>query len=356
MKSSWALRRERIRIGLISGAYGQALTLAGTGVGVALLFKTGDLVLSASASVGTALAVKALMDKALDPLKEIPDKYKELLETRVYWRRMLEPYAAPILPVEHPSPSGPELSSRGEIAFDHVSFTYPGTNREVLSEVSFAVGAGKLAALVGYTGAGKSSIAKLLMRAYDPTDGRVLVDGVDVRTLNLAAHRLRLGVVPQDAFVFTGTIATNVAYGRPDATSTEIEAAITAVGAGDFLLGLPGGLEHRVEEAGNNLTGAQRQLIALARAWIVEPQILVLDEATSSLDAELEAKVLKAVKKLKCTTIAITHRESVVDVADAVIVLDAGRVVDSGTPKKVRRADGPYARLWDTSPSAEVLV
>jgi ATP-binding cassette subfamily B protein len=345
MDDGLALRRERIWIGLISGAYAQAMSLVGTAVGILVLMRAGDLALSGAATVGTALAVKALVDRSLDPLKEIPDRYKELIETRVYWRRMLEPYAAPVLPVQAAAAIAP-TSGDGAIVFEDVAFSYPTTTRQVLDGVSFSVSGGQFAALVGYTGAGKSSIAKLLMRGYDPTSGRILVDGADLRTLDLDGHRLRLGVVPQDAFVFRGTVATNVAYGRPDATPEEIVNAIKAVGAGDVLLALPGGVDHPVEEAGANLTGAQRQLIALARAWIVGPEILVLDEATSSLDASLEAVVLQAVKALGCTTIAITHRETVVDVADVVIVLDAGRVVASGTPRQVRRDGGAYAALW----------
>ena len=351
MTEAASLRRERIRVALIAAAYGQALTLVGTAVGIAILLRTGDLALSGAASVGTALAVKALVDKALDPLKELPDRYKELLETRVYWNRMLEPYRAPILPVRHAESASPRQDEGGTVEFDGVTFTYPTTSREVLRDVSFVVPAGKFAALVGYTGAGKSSIAKLLMRAYDPTHGRVLVDGADIRFLDLDAHRLRLGVVPQDAFVFRGTIATNVAYGRPAATTAEIEDAVRAVGAGELLLGLPNGVGHVVEEAGSNLTAAQRQLIALARAWIVRPEILVLDEATSSLDADLEAAVLEAVKALSCTTLAITHRESVVDIADLVVVLHDGEVVDTGRPRQVRRRGGAFTRLW-TVPEA----
>jgi ATP-binding cassette subfamily B protein len=156
--------------------------------------------------------------------------------------------------------------------------------------------------------------------------------------------------VPQDAFVFRGTVASNIAYGRPSATNTEIEAAARAVCADSVLASLPGGYAHRVEEAGNNLTAAQRQLIALARAWLAAPQILVLDEATSSLDAELESHVLAAIKKFGCTTIAVTHRQSVVAVADQVIVLDGGRVVQTGTPASMVKAGTAYDRLWNAVP------
>ena len=170
------------------------------------------------------------------------------------------------------------------------------------------------------------------------------VDGLDLRRLDLASYRARLGIVPQDAFVFRGTVASNVAYGRPDAARTEIEAAVRAVGAADVLGLLAGGLDHVVEEDGTNLTTAQRQLIALARAWLTHPDVLVLDEATSALDAPLERAVIAAVAALGCTTLMVTHREDVVLTADEVVVLSEGCVVQIGTPRRAPQHRRPLRR------------
>ena len=203
-----------------------------------------------------------------------------------------------------------------------------------------------MTALVGYTGAGKSSVAKLLARMYDPDAGSVTVDGIDLRDVTLESLRGKFSVVPQDAFVFKGTIASNLRYGRPDASDDELDSALRTVGATDLLIGLSGGLDHRVEPEGRNLTAAQRQLIALARAWLAGPDVLVLDEATSLLDATVEDVVIDALARLECTTLMITHRENVAAAADWVVVLDAGRVVDEGREEYVARPGGPYDRLW----------
>jgi ATP-binding cassette, subfamily B, bacterial len=220
----------------------------------------------------------------------------------------------------------------------------------VLRDVTFTVPAGRVTALVGVTGAGKSSVAKLLSRTYDPDRGNVRVDGLDLRHVDLASYRARLGVVPQDAFVFSGTVASNIEYGRPDAARAEVEAAVRAVGAADVLGLLTGGLDAPVEQDGTNLTTAQRQLIALARAWLTHPDVLVLDEATSALDPPLERAVVAAVAALGCTTLMVTHREDVVLTADEVVVLSEGRVVQHNTPAALRASGGHYDDLWGTDP------
>jgi ATP-binding cassette subfamily B protein len=217
--------------------------------------------------------------------------------------------------------------------------------------------AGQTIAVVGYTGAGKSSIAKLLARIYDPNTGAVRVDGLDLRDLDLTSYRGRLGIVPQDAFVFRGTVATNIAYGRPGASRAEIEDAARAVGAYDALAELDGGLWATVEEEGRNLTAAVRQLIALARMWLVKPDILLLDEATASLDAVTEARVLDAVCSLGRTTVLVTHRIAAAERSDIAVLVDGGRIVEHGTHNDLVRAGGAYARLWTwTGQSDESVV
>jgi ATP-binding cassette subfamily B protein len=184
------------------------------------------------------------------------------------------------------------------------------------------------------------------MRTYDPDGGRVTVGGTDVREYSLRSYRQHVGVVPQDPFVFHGTVESNIRYGRRTATPRDVDAAVRAVGAYDMLMTLEGGLAHRVEEEGRNLTAAQRQLVALARAWLAAPDVLILDEATSLLDAEVEDHIIAALHELGCTTLMITHRENVARLADNIVVLKDGVVVDEGSEEVVSRPGGPYDRLW----------
>jgi ATP-binding cassette subfamily B protein len=271
--------------------------------------------------------------------------WQEYVASRVSLRQLATPFDIPILPVESlVATTCPPL--RGALTFEHASFTYPGTTRPVVHDLSFDVEPGSTVAVVGYTGAGKSSVAKLLGRIYDPTDGRVLVDGLDLRDLDLTSYRRRLGIVPQDAFLFRGTVQSNIAYGKPDATIDEVRAAAEGVGALETLLELEGRFGATVVEEGRNLTAAERQLIALARMWLVAPDILVLDEATASLDADTEARVLDSVCGLGRTTLLITHRLAVAERADEVVVIDAGRLVERGRHHDLLAAGGAYASLW----------
>ncbi|MBW3667831.1 MAG: ABC transporter ATP-binding protein/permease [Actinobacteria bacterium] len=355
-RACWELRTARRWATGVANLYTELVNLIGQTMAVVVLFRSGNLVLAGSLSVGTALALQLMAKSATQPLPIMASSYAEALDARVSWRRLRQPFSEPILPDQRTAAVRCD-ELRGEIVFDKVAFAYPHTGRTVLHEVSFAVPAGAAAAVVGYTGAGKSSIAKLLSRVYDPDRGAVLVDGYDLRDLDLHTYRRRIGVVPQDSFVFRGTVASNIAYGVPDASREQIETAARAVGAHDTLVGLEGGYDHPVEEEGCNLTAAQRQLIALARAWLTAPDVLVLDEATSSLDAALERKVLDAMSRLDCTMVMITHRESVVAYADLVVVLDAGRVVEMGPRSELVGAGGVYDRLWTAEPGHDdVLV
>jgi len=223
---------------------------------------------------------------------------------------------------------------------------------EVITGINLRIPAGQTVALVGETGAGKSTLVKLLARFYDVTGGAVLVDGMDLRELDLAEYRHRLGVVPQEAYLFTGTVRDAIAYGREDASDAEVEAAARAVGAHDMVAGLVGGYLHQVSERGRNLSAGQRQLIALARAELVDPDILLLDEATAALDLATEAAVNRAAERLaqregtRRTTVVIAHRLTTAARADRVVVLDHGRIVEDGPHADLLEADGPYARLW----------
>ncbi|MEU8528875.1 ABC transporter ATP-binding protein [Streptomyces sp. NPDC048629] len=240
-----------------------------------------------------------------------------------------------------------------EVVFEDVRFAYR-TGGEVLPRFALTIPAGQTVAVVGSTGAGKSTLAKLLARFYDPTEGRVLLDGVDVR--ELATPELRRGVVmvTQEAFLFSGTVAENIAIGRPDATREEIEHAAKAIGAHDFIAGLPDGYDTDVRKRGGRISAGQRQLVAFARALLADPAVLILDEATSSLDVPGERAVQRAMDTVLAgrTAVVIAHRLSTVEIADRVLVMESGRIVEDGPPAELTAGAGRFAglhRAWRES-------
>ena len=299
-------------------------------------------------TVGVLAAFLLYLRQFFEPMMEISQFYNTFQSASAALEKL-----AGVLDVRPsvPEPEQPHAleRARGELRFDHVGFSYV-DGRPILPELDLAVPAGQTVALVGTTGAGKTTLAKLATRFYDPQAGRVLLDGIDVRDLTSSDLRRSVVMVTQESYLFSGTIADNIRFGRPDATMAEIVEATQALGAHDFISAMPDGYETDVANQGGRLSAGQRQLVAFARAFLADPAVLILDEATSSLDSPSERLVQAAVRTVLAgrTALIIAHRLSTVEIADRVLVMEHGRIVEDGSPAElVARGEGRYSDLHD---------
>ncbi|WP_440555670.1 ABC transporter ATP-binding protein [Streptomyces sp. SCPE 10] len=307
------------------------------------------LIHSGATTSGTLVAFLLYIDLFFSPVQQLSQVFDIWQQTRVAIDRISDLMAAETLT---PQPSQPlDLPTAiGEVELANVRFAYPDMPFDALRDFDLHIDPGQTVAVVGETGAGKSTLLKLLARFYDPLDGSVRFDGHDLRTLDLHGFRSHLGYVPQEGFLFAASVRDNIAYGRPDATDAQVEAAARAVGAHDVIAALPHGYLTDLTERGASLSSGQRQLVALARAQLADPSLLLLDEATSNLDLATEARVTAAMRTLAHdrTTILIAHRLQTARLADRIIVINNGRIVESGSHDDLLRQHGAYARMWRT--------
>jgi ATP-binding cassette subfamily B multidrug efflux pump len=317
-------------------------------VGTLILLLYGTyLIQSHIMTVGVLVAFITYVGSFWEPITRLGNMYSQLLISMSSAERIFEFMdEKPAVPEKENAKQMPELL--GNVKLEGVSFGYE-TDRQALHGINLDVKAGLSVALVGHTGSGKSTIVNLLCRFYDTVEGRVLIDGTDVRDVTIESLRSQIGIVLQDTFIFSGSIRDNIRYGRPGATDAEVEAAARSVRAHDFIAHLPNGYETEVEERGNALSVGQRQLLSFARALLANPRILVLDEATASIDTETELRIQEALATLLQgrTSFIVAHRLSTIRHADCIVVLDHGEIVDQGNHEELMKRPGHYRNLVD---------
>jgi ATP-binding cassette subfamily B multidrug efflux pump len=314
-----------------------------------VVYVGGTAVLGESITAGVLIAFVLYIDRLFDPIRDLSRRFDTLQSTMAGGERILELLHTPV-DVQDAPDAGEMMRIRGNVQFENVSFHYSDDPTLVLDGIDLDVPAGETVALVGETGAGKTTIVKLLTRFHDPTSGCVLVDGVDLRTVIQGSLRRQMGMVLQDPFLFNGSVRENILFGRLDASDEEIIAAAKAVGAHEFIMRLKNGYDTSVEEGGATLSVGQRQLISFARALLADPRILILDEATSSVDTQTEQIIQKALATLLKgrTSFVIAHRLSTITNADKIVVIHDGKIIEQGTHSELLAKQGMYFDLYRT--------
>ncbi len=331
---------------LISGMVAPATGFIGNLSYVAVAVVGGIQVASGQITVGNIQAFIQYVRQFNAPLNQVASMYNALQSGVASAERVFELLDEPEEPPDRPESLPDGEPPTGRVEFDHVSFGYqPGTT--VIDDLSFAAEPGSTVAIVGPTGVGKTTLVNLLMRFYDVDSGRILIDGVDIARVSRHSLRSRIGMVLQDTWLFSGTIAQNIAYGRPDASDEEVVAAATAAYVDRFVHSLPNGYDTQVSDGGSNISAGERQLITIARAFLARPQLLVLDEATSSVDTRTELLIAKATRELRRdrTSFIVAHRLSTIRDADVILVMESGKIVERGNHRELLAYRGAYYRM-----------
>jgi ATP-binding cassette subfamily B protein len=339
-------REANMRTVILNGIYFPTVDLLSTAALAVVLAYGGHLYFGRTLSLGTLFAFMLYVNNFFDPVQQLSQLYNTFLSATAALDKIVGVLDEQPQVVDRPG-AEPLPQIGGHVRFDGVRFTY-GRGDEVLHGIDLDVPAGTTVALVGHTGAGKSTIAKLLARFYEPTHGRITIDGHDLNDVTQESLRRQLGVVPQEGFLFAGTVAENIAFGKPGASPDEIVRAAQTVGAHDFILRLEDGYETQLGERGSRLSLGQRQLVAFARALLADPRVLILDEATSSVDIGTERRIEAALRVLLAdrTAFIIAHRLSTIRDADLIVVLEHGRVIEQGSHEELLELRGLYTSLY----------